>query len=205
MIANVMLELRSQSATTKQLSPGLNHSPLGSGMTPGGSSFWSSVMEEIWRQIKGYEGIYDISSSGRVRSYLNWKWGPVETPQRILKNFSTIHGYMVVILNKRGVKKTVTIHSMVLNAFLCQRPIGMVSCHKDNNKKNNNVENLCWDTPQSNSMNYRSQNHKLTEDDVKSIRGLRKNGETLRSIAGMYNVHSSQIWKISKGIQWKWL
>ena len=89
--------------------------------------------KEIWKDIKGYNGFYQVSNLGRVKSL---KWNKV----KILKQSINKQGYAYTSINK----KTYKIHQLVAIYFLSHKPNGMsiVVHHKDNNKLNNKVENL---------------------------------------------------------------
>lgn len=92
---------------------------------------------EIWKDIKGYEGLYQVSDLGRVKS-LKFK------KQRILKPVLVGNGYYAVNLHKGGSQKSKTIHQLVAVTFLNHEPCGheIVVDHIDNDKTNNKVENL---------------------------------------------------------------
>ena len=94
-------------------------------------------MKEIWKNIESYEGLYQVSNFGRVRSLRFNK-------QRMLKPIINIYGYLVLNLCKDGNKKNLRIHQLVAMAFLDHKPNGMkiVVDHIDNNKKNNRADNL---------------------------------------------------------------
>lgn len=91
-------------------------------------------MKEIWKDVPGYEGLYQVSNLGRVKSNYIKK----------IINGSLRGGYLRVKLIKDGSKKTISIHQIVLMAFIGHEPNGMniVVDHIDNNKLNNNLENL---------------------------------------------------------------
>ena len=92
---------------------------------------------EIWKEIKDYEGIYQISNLGRVKSF---KYGK----EKLLKNIINSRGYYNVHLFKNNHREKKTLHQLVAFAFLNHTPCGMelVVNHKDLNKLNNRVENL---------------------------------------------------------------
>lgn len=93
-------------------------------------------MEEF-RDIKGYEGSYQISSLGRVKSLKYNK-------ERFLAIANDSYGYEIVTLSKEGKHKTFTIHRLLAVAFLGHIPCGytVVVDHIDNNFKNNSLDNL---------------------------------------------------------------
>lgn len=92
---------------------------------------------EIWKDIEGYEGLYQVSNYGQVRSLHHEK--PI-----ILKQHTNIKGYKKVGLSKDGKSKTVSVHRLVAKAFLPNpTDLPMVN-HKDENPSNNIVDNLEW-------------------------------------------------------------
>lgn len=94
---------------------------------------------ERWTDIKGYEGLYLISDLGNVKSLGNNKTRKEKTLRLIILN-----GYLIVCLSKNGERKNYYVHRLVAEAFL-PNPNNLPEVnHKDENKKNNNVENLEW-------------------------------------------------------------
>lgn len=97
---------------------------------------------EVWRDIKGYEGCYQVSNQGKVIS-LNYSlrgYSELLTPKVNNK------GYAWVELRKDGERKPLLIHRLVAQAFLDNPNNYPLINHKDENKLNNNVENLEWCT-----------------------------------------------------------
>jgi hypothetical protein len=94
-------------------------------------------MQEEFRDVEGYEGLYQVSNLGNVKSLIYGK-------ERILKLSFDGSGYLKIDLYKNKIQKTIHIHQLVAMAFLNHTPCGMklVVNHKDFNKLNNNVENL---------------------------------------------------------------
>lgn len=90
-------------------------------------------VKEIWKPVVNYEGEYEVSNLGRVRSL---KSGKLLKPCGIGKN------YLRVCLCKDGERKNYLIHRLVVEAFISPIPQGMVVNHKDENPSNNCVENL---------------------------------------------------------------
>lgn len=109
---------------------------------------------EVWRSIKGYEGRYCVSSRGRVKSvnrvYKNTKGEIRQVNGCILKFKTDNDGYYCVTLRNTGKKQTIKVSSLVAIAFLGEKPSGYECCHIDGNNKNNNVDNLRWDTHRNN-------------------------------------------------------
>jgi len=104
---------------------------------------------ERWLPIPSYEGRYDVSDQGRVRSWLPWNGTPVP---RILKACPDKDGYLQVGLTMYGVVDTGKIHSLVMFAFVGSRPEGLETRHFDGNHLNNSLENLRYGTSSENSI-----------------------------------------------------
>ncbi len=105
-------------------------------------------MEEIWKDIKGYEGLYQVSNLGRIKSLAreySVNKGKRYIGERIknLRKDSRGH-YLLVDLSKNGKSKTLLVHRIVAEHFI-NNPNNLTQVnHKDEDKTNNNVENLEW-------------------------------------------------------------
>lgn len=97
-------------------------------------------VSEGWRQIAGYEGLYDVSNLGRVRSWSRFKQGDV------LRPIPNRQGYLSVALQAAGQAKYRKIHQLVLEEFVGPRPDRHVGRHLDGNHVNNVLANLAWGT-----------------------------------------------------------
>ena len=104
---------------------------------------------EHWLPIPGYEGIYDVSDQGRVRSWLPYHGTP--TP-RIKKTNPNHKGYLLVGLRNEGRDGTAAVHKLVMLAFVGTRPVGMEIRHLDGNCQNNVTSNLGYGTPSENNL-----------------------------------------------------
>ena len=105
-------------------------------------------MTEEWRDIKGYEGYYQVSNLGRVRSVDRYCacWSSVRFVKGALKNVRPHNGYLVVDLSLNGKSKTISVHRLVAQAFIPNTDNLPQVNHKDENKQNNCVDNLEWCT-----------------------------------------------------------
>ena len=113
--------------------------------------------KEVWLPIKGYDGLYEISDLGRVKSlerFTNNMFGTkTKIKERFLKFNPDGKGYLNCRLYKNGVGKTFKIHQLVAIAFLNHTPCGfkLVVDHIDNNPLNNRLDNLQLITNRENS------------------------------------------------------
>jgi hypothetical protein len=136
---------------------------------------------EIWKDIKGYEGRYQISSLGRVKSLISY----FGTKEKIMKGQPVWTGYLRVCLVKDGKSKMHTIHRMVAEAFIPNPENKPIVNHIDGNITNNRVDNLEWVTYAENS--NKSKNV-TTSDRWNSTRVIDSNGNIFDSYreAGRY-------------------
>lgn len=141
---------------------------------------------EVWKAVKDYEGLYEVSNLGRIRSVSRViRWGRGKgydklIEGRILSPSTNNSGYEIIILNKPN-HKTIcrTIHRLVAEAFI-PNPNNLTDVnHKDEDKMNNNVENLEWMTHKDN-MNWGETSKKIstthrskTDDDLLCARFAR--------------------------------
>lgn len=117
-------------------------------------------MEEIWKPIKDYEGCYEASNLGRIRSLDRWVSngkGIRLAKGKVLHPTPKHHNYLTVLLSKDGVKKRRHVHRLVAQAFIPNPDDLPQINHKDENPINNCVDNLEWCTAKYNN-NYG--NHK---------------------------------------------
>lgn len=98
-------------------------------------------MTEEWRDVVGFEGLYQVSNLGRVKSFVRYKDG------RLLKPGKASHQYYTVALGRNNSR---TIHSLVAEAFLGPKPDSMEILHIDGSRDNNKVSNIRYGTRSDN-------------------------------------------------------
>lgn len=108
-------------------------------------------MTEIWKDIKGYNGYYQVSNLGRVRSMdreVIYSDGTIHHHKgRLIKSGRNEQGYLQVHLQKQREQKTYGVHRLVALHFVDGYAEGLQVNHKDENKQNNRADNLEWCTP----------------------------------------------------------
>lgn len=104
---------------------------------------------EVWRDIKGYEGLYQVSNLGDVKRIK----GERCYYDRIIKQKKSWSGHMYVMLSKDGIRKNLRVHRLVADSFIPNPNNYPIINHRDENPSNNNVDNLEWCTQKYN-MNY---------------------------------------------------
>lgn len=160
---------------------------------------------EIWKDIDGYDGDYQVSSLGRIRTWKSCRGLPVP---RIRICSDDGHGYSQICLSHKNHQKTIHVHILVAKAFL-PNPYNLKELnHKDENKKNNCVDNLEWCTRKYN-VNYGSRTQKTSKPVMRIGADGTKIFESMREAARYHNVHTSNISRATKkgyrvkGYYWK--
>lgn len=161
---------------------------------------------EIWKAIEGYDGYYEVSDMGRVKSLRR---------DLILKSIVNNHGYCQVSLCRNGKCATKFIHRLVGSAFVSNPENKPCINHLDTITDNNLSTNLEWCTQKENLQHSRDlgkllyaqgENHpnsKLTALQVLEIKKQIGNGSSNLALAIKYNVSDALISRIKKGIAWK--
>ena len=130
-------------------------------------------MQEIWKDIPGYEGIYQASNLGKIRSL---KFNKV----RILKPGRNRDGYYIVALCLNSVVKNSRVHRLVWITFNGLIPEGLQINHRDEDKTNNALLNLELVTPSQN-VNYGTRNKRMSEKHCKRIQMIDENNNTIKT------------------------
>jgi hypothetical protein len=107
-------------------------------------------MSEAWKPVVGYEGIYEVSSLGRVRMLRRMRSDGRTYPERIARVKPLTTGYLNMSLYKGGKEVRAFVHRLVAEAFIPNPESKPCINHKDGNRSNNAVENLEWCTQSEN-------------------------------------------------------
>lgn len=153
-------------------------------------------MQEVWKDIKGYEGHYQISNIGRVKSLARMRFGkggylsPLK--ERILKQKTTKSGYKSVHLRCMDYQSYPTIHRIVAEAFIDNPDNKPTVNHIDANKENNHVDNLEWST-------HSEQMIHAVDNELLEVRGSPKySKEFKQEVLNFYNSNEISICSLSK-------
>ena len=166
-----------------------------------------------WRPVVGFEGLYEVSSEGRVRSLRRERSGPHYSNGGIIRERELRHwftkGYPCVSMRKDGGTFKSPVHLLVASAFLGPRPEGMETCHNDGNRNNPAASNLRFDTYEGNRADTylhgtdrrgeRNHSSVLTDEQVLAIRA---DARVQRTIAADYGIKQQCVSKIKRRLRW---
>ena len=177
---------------------------------------------ETWKPVIGFEGMYEVSDLGNVRSlsrsYIAMdRWGNAQQYVRTgtaRKPEITRAGYARVHLRAQSRGRKAAVHQLVAEAFIGPKPTKQHQInHKNGDKLDNRVQNLEWVTAQENTQHrsrvlrlgcgethYRA---KLTADDVRAIRSAYAAGSTQTDLAAKYGVRANNISFIVRYLTWR--
>lgn len=117
-------------------------------------------MKETWKPVVGYEGLYEVSDLGRVRSVNRVLRDGRKLTGRLLSPGRDKDGYLQVLLSVDGVRQMCKAHTLVLNAFVGPSN-GQMCRHLNDVKEDNRLDNLVWGTSQENYDDYRKNRGQL--------------------------------------------
>jgi hypothetical protein len=178
----------------------------------------TELMDELWRPIPGYGGLYEISTHARVKRR-HYELNVTDHPhakglrvyeERILKLRINSDGYVCVSLGKY--RRNIPVHILMLEAFVGPRPKGYIACHGANGKLDNSVANLSWGTYSKNlgadkrrdgTLPIGEKHHraKLTDENVKFIRANHRHYSNTE-LARMFSVSRSAIYDVLTYRRW---
>ncbi|WP_294267668.1 NUMOD4 domain-containing protein [uncultured Chryseobacterium sp.] len=160
----------------------------------------TDLPDEVWKEIPGYEERYEVSSFGRVKSWVFKK------PQILRKTLSA-GKYKVLLYKKRGKYENASVGRLVASAFIRMPNENEVLRYKDGNCLKDFADNVYWDTRKSvsNIKNSGCSNGmaKLDEKKVREIKACLKAGQSMNNLAEKYNIAYSTIRWINSGRIWR--
>lgn len=162
---------------------------------------------EQWKPIPSWEGVYEVSDCGRVRSMarvVHFADGRVrQYPERVRATYTDEFGYLKVTLKAGKRNERLHIHVLVAAAWIGKRPEGMVVCHSDGNHLNNWWENLRYGTYADNTADTKAHGRfnpakRLTDAEVTAIRALRGKAPQVE-VALLYGTSKTHVCNIQRG------
>lgn len=146
-------------------------------------------MEEIWREVPGYEGLYEVSNRGVVRSLNYLHTGR----KRVLRLMKDNYGYLVVHLCKDGQTKTLKVHRIVAQAFIAN-PLNLPDVnHINEDKTDNRANNLEFCTAQYNN-NFGTHNARIAKTLSKTVLQYDKSGNFVQEWPSVIEVQRRIGW-----------
>ncbi len=165
----------------------------------------TSLDGEVWLPIPDYEGIYEASNLGRIKSLDRWH-GKRLIKGVMIKPSPDGSGYPQFQLCRDNQRKMVKVHKVVATLF-CKANGGSEVNHINFDKKDNRACNLEWVTRQENMDHYKKtggflsainpkRKHKLSASDVNTMRIEKSNGLSIRELSEKFNVSTVQAWRV---------
>jgi DNA-directed RNA polymerase specialized sigma subunit len=171
-------------------------------------------MTEVWKNISDYEGVYQVSNMGRIKSLRRLDSIGKSRKERLLISIPNAEGYIRTELNKNGKRHMFSTHRLVAKAFLANPTNKPQINHLDGNKQNNLLSNLEWCSPSENIIHAHKNGlskpvkgeqvgtHKLSEKEAKEIRNLKGKGLSQIVIGKMFNISHSTVGRIQNNKCW---
>lgn len=155
----------------------------------------------MWLPAIGYEGFYEVSDDGHVRSlsrqYVSKTGRKVTVQARKLK-VGIVNGYHVVSLSKDGKSKSFRLHCLMMLTFVGPCPSGHEVCHWDGKRDNNHLSNLRYGTKVENMedrIRHGTQWVKIRKADISDIKRRHSIGHRVSDIANSYRVNKTTIYR----------
>ena len=163
-------------------------------------------MEEIWKDIEGYEGLYEVSNLGRVRSLWNGKI-------KILKPWISGTGYLQITLYKDNRRENIFVHKLVCEGFIPKDSDRNTVNHKNGVKTDNNINNLEWASYSENTKHAyknglnknKGESHKSAKLSKLQVQEIRNTNWKIpqREIASKFNIGTRHLRHILANKSWR--
>ena len=174
-------------------------------------------MQEVWLPVTGWEGLYEVSNLGRVRSFdqmlKHGRGGLRILRGRIMKFRKNKKGYLCGGFRKNGIEVKFLAHRLVAQHFLPPSDLPEVN-HNDSNRAHNAARNLEWVTRQENMdhaklagafdpVKYPRRAPKLSAETIPKIRAARLDKKTYKAIAAEFDICQMHAWNIVNNKRWR--
>lgn len=164
-------------------------------------------MNEIWKSIEGYEGMYEVSSIGKIKGIPR----KFRTNTKILKPLINIKNkYTYVQLSTGGKIKAVRVHRIVAMAFIPNTDNKPYVNHKDGNKSNNCLDNLEWVTESENTQHAldndliaKGEKSYLSKISLETAKYIKYSNKSVRALCNELNLKYAHVYNLRKGLIWK--
>lgn len=172
---------------------------------------------ERWKDVVGWEGYYEVSNMGRVRSVeriVRSRGAATRIiKSKVLKPLAHSGGYQQASLSREGKMHRRFIHRLVLEAFCGKAPVDFVACHNNGDPTDNRLDNLRWDSVAANSadkkrhgtqpLGEKCPGSKLSVQDVQIIRARCGEGVSQRQVAQDFSIAQQTVSEIVSGQIWR--
>lgn len=174
-------------------------------------------MLEEWRKVPGFGGHYEASSLGRVRAIdrvvvKKNRWGNLieqHYASRVLSPNAVKYGYLNVHIGVDGKKIVISVHRLVLLAFVGYAPDGCEACHNNGIASDNRPENLRWDTHFNNNQDRKNighyavgEKHPMAKFTPEQVIAIKTGAVTKRQAMAEFGISNSQHHRIRAGQSW---
>ena len=171
--------------------------------------------DEEWKDIEGYEGFYQVSNLGNIKSVnrvIKRSTSSMKIKSKHMSQYIGNSGYPMINLCINGKCKRHLVHRIVATAFL-PNPLNKAYVnHIDGDKQNSNLENLEWSTPTENSIHAhehglanvgRGENQHSSKLNEEKVKYIRESSKTVRELSSMFNVSKQAIRDVKMKRSWK--
>jgi hypothetical protein len=163
----------------------------------------------MWKDIPGWEGLYQANKAGVVRS-LGRQCKMQFRKGRELTQVKKSKRYLAVTLTKGALRKQLLVHDIVLATFVGPKPAGHQARHLDGNMFNNDLANLCYGTIQENNNDKKvhgtmakGERHGMAKMTAEKILFIRSSDKSDKELAHMFGLTPGYVYAVRRRVSWK--